>query len=167
MIALIKKYLFGRYQSELEKKATNLSSLEQEFRVRERSFYKVLEQEREDLKREKEQHRVTVICDQNENETLRQEWLAEFRELKKQREDLHAEKLAFNALKQTKINQLIRIRVKLSQRFAKTVEKQVEPVVEVVAKQTEIDTSEWTETEIRGRRAYVDKYGNFKMFKEK
>jgi gas vesicle protein len=74
--------------------------------------------------------------------------------------------LAFNALKQTKINQLIRIRVKLSERFAKTVEKQVEPVVEVVEKKTEIDTSAWTETEIRGRRAYVDKYGNFKMFKQ-
>jgi hypothetical protein len=165
MIALIKKYLFGRYQSELEQKAINLSSLEKEFRVRERSFYKVLEQEREDLKQEKEQHRIDVIYDQNENETLRQEWLAEFRELKKQREDLHAEKLAFNALKQTKINQLIRIRVKLSERFAKTVEKQAEPVVEVVEKKTEIDTSAWTETEIRGRKAYVDKYGNFKMFK--
>ena len=165
MIALIKKYLFGRYQSELQKKAINLSSLEQEFRVRERSFYKVLEQEREDLKQEKEQHRIDVIYDQNENETLRQEWLAEFRELKKQREDLHAEKLAFNALKQTKINQLIRIRVKLSQRFAKTVEKQAEPVIEVVEKKTEIDTSAWTETEIRGRKTYVDKYGNFKMFK--
>jgi hypothetical protein len=73
--------------------------------------------------------------------------------------------LEFNALKQTKINQLIRIRVKLSQRFVKTVEKQAEPVVEVVEKKTEIDTSAWTETEIRGRKTYVDKYGNFKMFK--
>ena len=167
MIALIKKYLFGRYQSELQQYAKHLVLLDKEFSARERSLHKILEQEREDLEREKEQHRISVICDQNENETLRQEWLAEFRELKKQREDLHAEKLAFNALKQTKINQLIKIRVKLSQRFAKTVEKQAEPVIEVVAKQTEIDTSAWMETEIRGRRAYVDKYGNFKMFKEK
>jgi hypothetical protein len=165
MIALIKKYLFGRYQSELQQYAKHLVLLDEEFSARERSLHKILEQEREDLKQEKEQHRIDVICDQNENETLRQEWLAEFRELKKQREDLQAEKLAFNALKQTKINQLIRIRVKLSQRFAKTVEKQAEPVIEVVEKKTEIDTSAWTETEIRGRRAYVDKYGNFKMFK--